>query len=109
MRALLAIVFWTLAAVEGAVLLFMLFVSLAAGPGMAENRDLATPLFWNVLLPLAGLTGAIVLFTRSRAPAWRGLALLIVVAPVLWLVSWTEGETIYTNFANSTATGDGLP
>jgi hypothetical protein len=105
MRVLLGFVFWTLAALEGLVLLFMLFVSLAAGPAMAENGDVATPLFWNVLLPLAALVGAILLFARSRAPVPRAIALLIVLAPVVWLLTWTEGETIYTTFP--TTGGDG--
>ncbi|HEU5482514.1 MAG TPA: hypothetical protein VFU80_05430 [Sphingomicrobium sp.] len=100
MRVLLGIVFWTLAAIEGLWLLFMLFVSLAAGPRMAENGDVATPLFWNVLLPLAALIGAILLFARGRAPVMRAIALLVVVAPVIWLLTWTEGETIRTTFVD---------
>lgn len=107
MRVLLGMIFWTLAVVESLVLLFMLFISVAAGPGMAENGDLLTPLFWNVLLPLAVLVGAMILFVRSKAPVGRGLALLVAIAPVIWLLSWTEGETIYTTFSDSTPTADG--
>lgn len=76
MRVLLGIVFWTLATLEGVWLLFMLFMALAAGPRMAENGDVATPLFWNVLLPLIALIGAILLFARTRSPVTRGIALL---------------------------------
>lgn len=107
MRVLLGIVFWTLAAVEGVALLFMLFVSLTAGPRMAENGDVATPLFWNVLLPLTALLAAILLFARTRSLVARGIALVIVLAPVVWLFTWTEGETIYTTFPEASAAGDG--
>ena len=106
MRILLAIVFWTLATMEGLWLLFMLFMGLAAGPRMAENGDVATPLFWNVLLPLAALAGVILLFARTRSLVTRGIALLVVLAPVLWLFTWTEGETIYTTFDKPSAAGD---
>ena len=98
MKLVLAILFWTLAALEGAMLLFMLFFSLAAGPRSAENGDLATPLFWNVLLPLLALAGAIFLFVRIRTPLARGIALLVVLSPIVWLFNWSEGETIYTTF-----------
>lgn len=106
MRVLLGIVFWTLATLEGVWLLFMLFVALAAGPRMAENGDVATPLFWNVLLPLIALIGATLLFARTRSPVTRGIALLIVLAPVVWLFTWTQGETIYTTFEAPAAAGD---
>jgi hypothetical protein len=102
MRILLAIIFWTLAAIEGLALLFMLFMSLAAGPGMAENGDLATPLFWNVLLPLVALAATILLFALSRALLARGIALLVVLVPVFWILTGPtgDGEMIYTTFEN---------
>lgn len=103
MRITLSIVFWSLATLEGAWLLFVLFVSLAAGLRMAWNGDVATPLICNVLLPLAALGGAILLLAKTRSPMTRGIALLIVMAPVLWVFTWAEGETIYTTFENSSA------
>ena len=108
MRVLIGIVFWTLATLEISWLLFMLFMSLAAGPRMAENGDLATPLFWNVLLPLAVLIGAILLFARTRIPALRVVALLVVLAPIAWLLTWTEGETIRTQFVDPSVSANGL-
>ena len=102
----MGIVFWTLAAIELAALFFMLFFGLAAGPRMAENGDMVTPLFWNVLLPLAALIVAIILFARSSIPALRALALIIVVAPILWPLAAPEGETIRTTFENSAATAE---
>ena len=104
MKVVLAIIFWTLAALQGAVLLLMLFFGLAAGPRMAENGDVWTPLFWNVLLPLLALAGAIFLFVRIRSPLARAVALLVVLAPLYWMFSWTEGETIYTTFENGKPT-----
>ena len=104
MRLVLAILFWTLAALEGLVLLLMLFFGLAAGPRMAENGDAATPLFWNVLLPLLALAGAIFLFVRIRSPLARGIALLVVLTPIYWLFNWSEGGTIYTTFENGKPT-----
>lgn len=105
MRVLLNIVFWALAALEGLGLIFMLFVSLAAGPGMAENGDLATPLFWNVILPLVALAGAIALFALTRSAVTRGLAFLIVLAPVFWMLTPSGGEMICTSFENAAAPG----
>lgn len=102
----MGILFWTLATIELAALLFMLFFGLAAGPSMAENGDMMTPLLLNVLLPLAALIVAIILFARSSIPALRALALLIVIAPVLWLLASPEGETIRTTFENSAATAE---
>ena len=105
-RILLGIVFWTLAAIELAALLFMLFFALAAGPSMAENGDMVTPIVLNILLPLAALIVAIVLFARCEIPALRALALIIVIVPVLWLLAAPEGETIRTTFENSAATAE---
>ena len=105
-RILWGILFWTLAAIELAALLFMLFFSLAAGPSMAENGDMVTPIVLNILLPLAALIAAIILFARSSIPALRALALLIVVVPVVWLLAAPEGETIRTSFENSAATAE---
>jgi hypothetical protein len=102
MRILLGIVFWALAAIEGLWLLFMLFMSLAAGPRMAENGDMWSPVLTNVLLPLALLTGAILLFALTRSLATRGLALLVVLAPIVWLFTAPtgEGNTVYTSFVD---------
>jgi len=85
----------------------MLFFGLAAGPSMAENGDLLTPLFWNVLLPLAALIVAIILFARSPIPAVRAIAMLVVLVPVVWLFTWTEGETIRTTFGDPAISGGG--
>lgn len=115
MRILLAIVFWALAALEGLWLLFMLFVSLAAGPRMAENGDMWSPIFANVLLPLALLAGAILLFALTRSLVTRGLALLVVFAPIVWLFAAPSGEgnTVYTSFVdpagNDLADGKAAP
>jgi hypothetical protein len=106
MKILLGIVFWTLAALEGLGLLFMLFVSLAAGPRLAENGDLATPLFWNVILPLVALIVAVLLFARTRSVVPRGIALLIVIAPIVWFFASPPGETIRTTFPVSPAPGE---
>ena len=107
MRVVPAIIFWSLAALEGAWLLFMLFLGLAAGPRMAENGDVATPLIWNVLLPSTALVVAILLFARTRSWLTRGTALLIVLAPLFWLFTWTEGETIRTTFEHPSAAAEG--
>jgi hypothetical protein len=103
MRIGLAIIFWTLAALETAALLFMLFFSLAAGPGMAENGDMATPLLWNVLLPLVVLAGAMILFVRARSMPVRLLCLVVVLVPVFWILKPPAGETICTKFENGVA------
>lgn len=113
MRILLAIVFWALAALEGLWLLFMLFVSLAAGPRMAENGDMWSPVLTNILLPLTLLIGAILLFALTRSLVTRGIALLVVLAPVAWLFAAPSGEgnTVYTSFADPAANelADGKP
>ncbi|MBX3560821.1 MAG: hypothetical protein KF780_03315 [Sphingomonas sp.] len=105
MRILIGILFWTLAALEGLWLLFMLIASLAAGPRMAENGDMWSPIFTNILLPLALVTGAILLFALTRSPVTRGLALLVVLAPVVWLFAAPvgEGNTVYTRFVDPAA------
>lgn len=78
-------VFWTLVAVDAGLFLFLLIATLKQR-GLADGgREMA--LFFGVLMPGAVVALAVVLYVLSSSTTWRLVMLLVVAAPLLFIVT----------------------
>lgn len=79
----LAQVFWVIAAIDAALLVALLVMSLRDSAG-AHDGARAMGIFFFVMLPAAALLGAMLLFHFSSAWPAKSIALVIVLVPGLW-------------------------
>jgi hypothetical protein len=100
-RLILALVFWTLAVIEAAFLLFMLFFAVAAGSSMAENGDLGSALLYNIFLPMIALAGAMLLFALTRSLVPKMIAMLVVLWPLALIFAPPRGIVVTNTLAAS--------
>jgi ankyrin repeat protein len=81
---LIKILFWVLVLCDlGAIGLVYLLGLAAAGPSKSSP---VTVTLYLLVMPAAVLAVAVVLFLFGKSPAWRGAALLVAAAPLLFLV-----------------------
>jgi len=81
---LIKILFWVLVLFDlGAIGLVYLLGLAAAGPSKSSP---VTVTLYVLVIPGALLAGAVLLFVFGKSPAWRGAALLVAAAPLLFLV-----------------------
>ncbi|MGM9483316.1 hypothetical protein ACS5PN_19120 [Roseateles sp. NT4] len=78
-------VFWVVAALDAALLVLALGMSLRGDGGRDGGREMG--LFFFVLLPALLLVMAALSFHFSASRIWRGLALGVVLLPAIW---WTQ-------------------
>jgi hypothetical protein len=76
-------VFWTLAAIDAALLAVLLVITLQSSAGQNDGGK-QMGIFFFILLPGAVLVFAMLLFHFSGSVLVKSIALFVVVAPALW-------------------------
>jgi hypothetical protein len=79
----LSAVFWTLVALDGAMFLALLVGLLKGGGSDSGGREMGV--FFFVLLPVAILAAAVLLYVFSSGTFWKVAALLLVAGPGLFI------------------------
>lgn len=100
---MIRLLYWVFVAVDIAGLLFFFVLGLAAA-GSAKTHPLLVALFM-LGLPGLVLVLSIGIFLRSSSPLWRGLAFVLVAAPLLMAVA-TKAVNDALIGANSNAQGE---
>jgi hypothetical protein len=98
MVRLASILFWPIFGLQILALGVMLFFALASGPATAVNGDVAGGIMSGLVPPFLWLgLAAIVYFVRRSLP-WRVLALIMVIAPLVYIALPTSGGVMVQEF-----------
>lgn len=89
-------VFWTLVAVDAGLFFFLLIATLKQRSPADGGREMA--LLFGVLLPGVVVGLGILLYVFSTSTTWRLVALLIVAAPLLLIVT-VRARSAYIDYA----------
>lgn len=85
------LVFWVLVMVDAIGLARLLALTLTDQPRGVSDGGYEMALAFSLVLPALTLVSAIILYCLSRSAVLRTLAMLIVLAPVVFTVSsWTD-------------------
>ena len=89
------IIFWSVAALDAALFLFLLLSSLKQGANTSGGREMA--IFYLVVVPCVVLLAAVLLFIFSKTDFWRYTALFIVAGPGL-VIAGTQIKSFYIGY-----------
>ena len=89
------IIFWSVAALDAALFLFLLLSSLKQGANTSGGREMA--IFYLVVVPCVVLLAAVLLFIFSKTDFWRYTALFIVAGPGL-VIAGTQIKSFYIDY-----------
>jgi hypothetical protein len=98
MIRLLSILFWAVLGLQLLALGAMLFLALASGPATAVNGDVAGGIMTDLVPPMLWLGLAAVVYFIRRTLAWRVLALVMAVAPLVYIALPTSGGVMVQEF-----------
>ena len=85
---LLKWVFWSIAAIDGVLLLILIIATLTHEGGGHNDGGREMGIFFFLIVPGAALTLAVLLFIFTEHVVWRSIAILIVAGPGLYFLAY---------------------
>ena len=98
MIRLLSILFWAVFGVQLLALSAMLFLALASGPATAVNGDVAGGILTDLVPPMLWLGLAAVVYFIRRSLPWRVIALVLAIAPLVYIALPADGGVMVQEF-----------